>query len=67
MPDIQIVDGPFVGRTYRSGEIYAEIPPQEASKFETVAEEPVAEDNLPEVKTKNKRDKGGLNSEELPG
>lgn len=28
-----VVEGPYKGRTFRPGESYAEIPPQEAGKF----------------------------------
>lgn len=32
--DFTVVDGPFAGRTFRAGKVYAEIPPQEKHKFE---------------------------------
>jgi hypothetical protein len=28
-----VVEGPFKGRSFKPGQIYAEIPPQEAGKF----------------------------------
>lgn len=28
-----VMDGPFAGRTFESGQGYAEIPPQDAGKF----------------------------------
>jgi len=41
-PDIEIVDGPFAGRTFKAGEIYAEIPPAEAARFDAI--EPTGSD-----------------------
>ncbi len=41
-PDIEIVDGPFAGRTFKAGEIYAEIPPAEAARFAAI--EPAGSD-----------------------
>ena len=35
-PALQVVDGPCKGRTYRPGETYAEIPPREAARFDTI-------------------------------
>lgn len=32
----QSVDGPFDGRKFLSGQTYAEIPPEEAEKFEEI-------------------------------
>ena len=43
-PDFEVVDGPFTGRTFRAGETYAEIPPEEASRFEAVAPRESLED-----------------------
>ena len=37
IPDFDVVDGPFAGRRYRRGEIYAEIPPTEEDRFEEVS------------------------------
>ncbi len=37
--DFEVVDGPFTGRRFVSGEIYAEIPPNEEKKFEPVKTE----------------------------
>lgn len=34
--DFAVVDGKFAGRTYRAGEIYDEIPPEEKGKFEKI-------------------------------
>lgn len=31
---IEIVDGPMAGRRYEKGKTYAEVPPQEAHRFE---------------------------------
>lgn len=39
-PDIEIMDGPFTGRHYRSGETYTEIPPEESYRFEPVCADP---------------------------
>ncbi|MBP7528334.1 MAG: hypothetical protein KA801_10430 [Syntrophorhabdaceae bacterium] len=36
VPDIEIVDGPFAGRTFKAGEVYAEIPPAELARFDMV-------------------------------
>jgi len=33
-PDFECVDGPFAGRKYKTGQTYAEIPPNEAHRFE---------------------------------
>ena len=33
----EVVDGPFAGRKYVSGEIYTDIPPGEKGKFDTIA------------------------------
>jgi hypothetical protein len=38
-PAFEVTDGLFAGRKYLHGQTYAEIPPQEAEKFEEV--EPV--------------------------
>jgi len=35
----KVVDGPFVGRTYRHGQIYDEVPPEETYKFDQTVEE----------------------------
>ncbi|MBN1830291.1 MAG: hypothetical protein JW884_14255 [Deltaproteobacteria bacterium] len=35
---IQIVDGPYAGRKYRKGELYDDVPPGEAYRFEKVKE-----------------------------
>ena len=32
----QVVDGPFAGRKFEKGKEYAEIPPDEAAKFEKI-------------------------------
>jgi hypothetical protein len=40
-PDFQACDGPFEGRKYIAGTTYAEIPTNEADKFEEIkTEEP---------------------------
>lgn len=46
--DFTVVDGPFAGREFRAGQIYAEVPPQEKEKFETVTK---AETQAPGSKT----------------
>lgn len=33
-----VVDGPFAGRTFEPGKTYAEIPPQDADRFEEIRE-----------------------------
>ena len=53
VPDIEIVDGPFAGRIFKAGEIYTEIPPAEAARFDTI--EPSAGSDEGSVE----RDKGG--------
>lgn len=35
-PAFQVVDGPCKGRTYKPGEVYAEVPPQDAGRFKAV-------------------------------
>jgi len=43
-PDFRVVDGPYAGRLYASGQLYEDIPPQEAHRFDQVpdaAEQPV--------------------------
>ena len=42
VPDIEIVDGPFAGRTFKAGEIYPEIPPAELARFDAI--EPAGSD-----------------------
>ncbi len=39
VPNIEIVDGPFAGRKFVAGEIYAEIPANEKAKFDEVRTE----------------------------
>lgn len=34
--DFAVVDGRFAGRSYRAGEAYEEIPPEEKNKFERI-------------------------------
>lgn len=34
--NFEVVDGPFAQRKFISGEIYAEIPPNEAGKFDEI-------------------------------
>ena len=36
VPDFTVVDGTFEGRSYKAGETYDEIPPQEKNKFESI-------------------------------
>ena len=36
VPDIEIVDGPFAGRTFKAGEIYTQIPPAELARFDMI-------------------------------
>lgn len=38
-PAIDVVDGPFAGKGYRHGQVYAEVPPEEARRFEAVEED----------------------------
>lgn len=38
VPDIEIVDGPFAGRTFKAGTVYSEIPSTEAARFDTLGE-----------------------------
>ncbi len=49
-PDFVCCDGPFAGRKFIAGDIYDEIPPAEADKFETVTEPAVSEANEPKSK-----------------
>lgn len=37
----KVVDGPFENREYLPGNVYQDIPPSEADKFEQVVSEPV--------------------------
>lgn len=39
-PDFECVDGPFAGRKYKTGQTYAEIPPNEAHRFDFTAGNP---------------------------
>jgi len=39
VPDFTVVDGKFAGRTFRAGELYAEVPPEEIRRFEKDPEE----------------------------
>jgi hypothetical protein len=50
--NFQVVDGAFAGRKFRKGFLYAEIPPEEARKFEEVADE--AQTPKTKSATKNK-------------
>jgi len=34
-----VVDGPFAKKTYKPGQAYAEIPPQEKKRFQEIKEE----------------------------
>jgi hypothetical protein len=52
--EFDVVDGPCAGRKYRRGTPYAEIPPQEAHKFEIVEAAPVADEQA-EAKGGKKR------------
>ena len=51
----EVVDGPFAGRSFKSGEIYEEIPAAEKDRFEAVkqdvpkATKRPAENTKPEV------------------
>jgi hypothetical protein len=38
--EFSIVEGPFAGKTFRRGESYAEVPPQEMRRFEEVNRSP---------------------------
>jgi len=57
VPDFTVVDGKFEGRTYKAGETYPEIPPQEKQKFESIT---VSEGHLlgdsPEAKIIKEKD-----------
>lgn len=35
--DFTVVDGPFAGRSFRTGAVYDVVPPQEAHKFKEIA------------------------------
>ena len=35
-PEFTVVDGAFANHTYRAGQSYAEIPPEEANRFEKI-------------------------------
>jgi len=35
-PEFDCVDGPFAGKKYRRGEVYADVPPGDKGRFETV-------------------------------
>lgn len=36
VPAFEVVDGKYAGRKYAHGQVYEDIPPEEAKKFETV-------------------------------
>lgn len=36
VPAFEVVDGPFEGRQYKQGQNYAEVPPNEAHKFDPI-------------------------------
>ncbi len=36
--DFTVVDGAFEGRSYKAGETYEDIPPQEKHKFEAIVD-----------------------------
>ena len=48
--NFEVVDGPFAGRGYVSGETYAEIPSAEAARFEKIREEKPAEPDRAKTK-----------------
>ncbi len=52
-PDFQCCAGPFEGRKFVAGRIYAEIPPEEQDKFEEVTKEKPAAVDV----RKHKKDK----------
>ena len=33
-PEFEVVDGPLAGRKFKRGEVYAEVPPQYADRFD---------------------------------
>ena len=51
-PDFRVVDGQYAGRQYVAGQLYEDIPPQEAHKFEKVPES--AEQTVKSTRNKNK-------------
>lgn len=51
VPDFTVVDGPFEGRSYKAGETYSEIPPQEKHKFESVSSDSVSDKEKLTLKT----------------
>lgn len=34
-----VVDGPYAGKTYKPGQAYADVPPQEMRRFQKIKEE----------------------------
>ncbi|MDN3515366.1 MAG: hypothetical protein NG747_13340 [Candidatus Brocadia sp.] len=46
-PDFEVVDGPFAGRKYKAGKVYAEIPAEDRHRFDPEFAEtnPKTEDN----------------------
>jgi hypothetical protein len=40
-PGMEVVDGPFAGRKYHPDQVYDEIPPSEAERFERTDKAPV--------------------------
>ena len=35
--NFEVVDGPLAGRKFRGGEVYQEVPPQDAGRFEEIS------------------------------
>lgn len=48
-PAIDVVDGPMAGRSFEHGTAYAEIPPGQEHRFETVSTDP-DDDQVPAAK-----------------
>jgi hypothetical protein len=52
-PDFQCCDGPLEGRKFVAGQMYPEIPPEEAGKFEEVKTEEMSQGAGRKAQAKN--------------
>ena len=54
-----VIDGPMAKKSFKQGETYAEIPPQEAAKFEKIVEEAANQEETQETVGKQKKTSKG--------
>lgn len=54
----EVVDGKYAGRKYKRGKPYADIPPEEKKKFETIRETSSKKDGESDGGSKSKKEGG---------